>query len=84
MYIIPLQNGTAVASIVLQPGNTHLLLIPGSSPINIGSPDNLLSTLQNRNLAESHKGLAVKMFLAENPHMLGETTEILNKHLNKK
>jgi hypothetical protein len=83
IYIIELQNGTYIASIVLQPGNSHYLLTANAST-NIGSPDNLLATLQAQNLAESHKGLAVKMFLAENPHMLGETTEILHKHLNKK
>jgi hypothetical protein len=83
IYVIELQNGTYIASIVLQPGNSHYLLTANAFT-NIGSPDNLLATLQAQNLAESHKGLAVKMFLAENPHMLGETTEILNKHLNKK
>lgn len=83
IYIIELQNGTYIASIVLQPGNSHYLLTANAST-NIGSPDNLLATLQAQNLAESHKGLAVKMFLAENPHMLSETTEILYKHLNKK
>jgi hypothetical protein len=83
LYVIELQNGTYIASIVLQPGNSHYLLTPLTTT-NIGSPDNLLATLQAQNLTESEKGLAVKMFLAENPHMLGETTEILNKHLNKK
>lgn len=82
IYIIQLQNGTSIASIVLQPGNVHLLLTPNTfTPI--GSPDNLLATLQNQNLAESEKGVAINMFLAENPHMLEETKEILRKHLNK-
>jgi hypothetical protein len=83
LYVIQLQNGTYVASIVLQPGNSHYLLT-ANVYTGIGSPDNLLATLQAQNLTESEKGLAVKMFLAENPHMLGETTEILHKHLNKK
>lgn len=82
IYIIQLQNGTYIASVVLQPGNVHLLLTPNAfTPI--GSPDNLLATLQNQNLAESEKGVAINMFLAENPHMLEETKEILRKHLNK-
>lgn len=82
IYIIQLENNTFVASIVLQPGNSHLLVTPAGTA-NIGSPDNLLATLQNQNLAESEKGMAVNMFLAENPHMLDETKEILRKHLNK-
>ncbi len=82
LYIIRLQNNTFVASIVLQPGNTHLLVTP-TGAVNIISPDRLLSTLQNQNLAESEKVMAVNMFLAENPHMLDETKEILRKHLNK-
>lgn len=82
IYIIRLQNNTFVASIVLQPGNTHLLVTP-TGAVNIISPDRLLSTLQNQNLAESEKVMAVNMFLAENPHMLDETKEILRKHLNK-
>jgi hypothetical protein len=82
IYIIPLQNNTFVASIVLQPGNSHLL-VTSAGTTNIGSPDNLLATLQNQNLAESEKGMAINMFLAENPHMLDETKEILRKHLNK-
>jgi hypothetical protein len=82
IYIIRLQNNTFVASIVLQPGNSHLL-VTSAGTANIGSPDNLLATLQNQNLAESEKGMAVNMFLAENPHMLDETKEILRKHLNK-
>lgn len=82
IYIIRLQNNTFVASIVLQPGNSHLLVTPAGTA-NIGSPDNLLATLQNQNLAESEKGMAINMFLAENPHMLDETKEILRKHLNK-
>ena len=82
IYIIQLENNTFVASIVLQPGNTHLLVTP-TGAVNIISPDRLLSTLQNQNLAESEKVMAVNMFLAENPHMLDETKEILRKHLNK-
>jgi hypothetical protein len=82
IYIIRLRNGTYIASIVLQPGNSHLLVTPAGTA-NIGSPDNLLSTLQTQNLAESEKGMAINMFLAENPHMLDETKEILRKHLNK-
>jgi hypothetical protein len=82
IYIIQLQNDVFVASIVLQPGNAHLL-VTSAGTTNIGSPDNLLATLQNQNLTESEKGMAINMFLAENPHMLDETKEILRKHLNK-
>ena len=82
IYIIELQNGTYIASIVLQPGNSHYILTPNTFT-NIGSPDNLLATLQAQNLAESEKGVAINMFLAENPHMLEETKELLRKHLNK-
>lgn len=82
IYIIQLQNGTYIASMVLQPGNSHYILTPNTFT-NIGSPDNLLATLQAQNLAESEKGVAINMFLAENPHMLEETKELLRKHLNK-
>jgi len=82
IYVIELQNGTYIASIVLQPGNSHYILTPNTFT-NIGSPDNLLATLQAQNLAESEKGVAINMFLAENPHMLEETKELLRKHLNK-
>lgn len=82
IYIIQLQNNTFIASIVLQPGNAHLL-VTSAGLLRVGSPDNLLATLQNQNLAESEKGMAINMFLAENPHMLDETKEILRKHLNK-
>ncbi len=82
MYIIRLNNGTHVASIVLQPGNAHLLLLPNRA-LNIGTPDNLMGNLRQNDLAESHKGLAVKMYLSENPTMLEETKELLRKHLNK-
>lgn len=82
IYVIQLQNGTYIASMVLQPGNSHYILTPNTFT-NIGSPDNLLATLQAQNLAESEKGVAINMFLAENPHMLDETKELLRKHLNK-
>jgi hypothetical protein len=82
IYVIQLQNGTYIASIVLQPGNSHYILTSNTFT-NIGSPDNLLATLQAQNLAESEKGVAINMFLAENPHMLDETKELLRKHLNK-
>jgi len=82
IYVIQLQNGTHIASMVLQPGNSHYILTPNAST-NIGSPSNLLTTLQAQNLTESEKGVAINMFLAENPHMLEETKELLRKHLNK-
>lgn len=82
IYVIQLQNGTHIASMVLQPGNSHYILTPNAST-NIGSPSNLLATLQAQNLTESEKGVAINMFLAENPHMLEETKELLRKHLNK-
>jgi hypothetical protein len=82
IYIIELRNGTYIASMVLQPGNSHYILTPNTFT-NIGSPSNLLTTLQAQNLAESEKGVAINMFLAENPHMLEETKELLRKHLNK-
>jgi len=82
IYIIRLSNGNHIASINIQPGNSNYLLTNQSS-ISLGSPTELLSALQQRGLAESIKGHAVRMFMAENPHMLGEVRDMLSKHINE-
>jgi hypothetical protein len=42
-----------------------------------------MSALQQRNLAENIRHTLAKMYLAENPTMLGETVNLLKKHLKK-
>jgi hypothetical protein len=83
MYNITLNDGTELLSIVLQPGNTHLLATPTGTVL-LNSPSDLVSTLQARNLVENIKKAAVKMYLAENPTMLDETMDIIKNLLNKK
>jgi hypothetical protein len=83
IYLIRLQNGTYIVSLVIQPGNTHYIITP-TTAIALNSPSDLVSTLQNRNLVENIKKAAVKMYLAENPTMLDETMDIIKNLLNKK
>jgi len=83
IYLIRLTSGTSIASMVVQPGNMHLLLTNGRQPYNIQSPSNLIATLQNANINEIHKGLAINLFLSENSNLLEETKEILRKHINQ-
>ena len=83
IYLIRLQNGTYIVSLVIQPGNTHYIITP-TTAIALNSPSDLVSTLQARNLVENIKKAAVKMYLAENPTMLDETMDIIKNLLNKK
>jgi hypothetical protein len=83
MYNIRLNDGTELLSIVLQPGNTHLLATPTGTVL-LNSPSDLMNVLTNRNLIEGIKKVAVKMYLAENPNMLDETMDIIKNLLNKK
>ena len=86
IYIIRLANDQLIASVVVQPGNRHYILTGeenGNIVIPLDSPAQLMQALQQRNLAENIKHTLAKMYLAENPTMLGETVNLLKKHLKK-
>jgi hypothetical protein len=71
-----------VASAVVQPGNGHYLITPQSA-YQLESPSQLLSALQQRNLAEVHQYL-VNEYMERNPEHLIEFKELLRKHINEK
>ena len=82
IYFIQLGNNTRVASIVKQPGNGHYL-ITAQSAYQLESPSQLLTVLQQRNLAEIHQYL-VNEYMERNPEHLNEFKELLRKHINEK
>ena len=71
-----------IASIVAQPGNSHYIVTPTNS-YDINSPSQLLTALQQRNLAEVHQYL-VNEYMERNPEHLNEFKELLRKHINEK
>jgi len=83
IYFITLPNGgVTVASVVVQPGNSHYLITPQSA-YQLESPSQLLQALQQRNLAEIHQYL-VNEYMERNPEQLTEFKELLRKHINEK
>jgi hypothetical protein len=82
IYLIRLNNGSTVASVVSQPGNEHFL-ITAQSAYRLGSPSELLQALQQRNLAEIHQYI-VNEYMERNPEHLNEFKELLRKHINEK
>jgi len=90
IYIIRLagDNGN-MASIHIQPGNGHLVVLPNGRVLPFGSPrertpNNLLTTLQNNNLAENLAYVIVSEFLAQNPTMIDEAKNALRLILKNK
>ena len=85
IYFIRLANGQVIASINVQPGNSNYLLLGnenGNRAIVLTSPSELVTILQNLNLAEHHSYI-VREFLANYPEHKNEVKSILEKHLNK-
>lgn len=82
IYLIRLPNGSSIASVVIQPGNSHYIITPQSA-YQLESPSQLLSALQQRNLAEIHQYL-VNEYMERNPEHLTEFKELLRKHINEK
>jgi hypothetical protein len=82
IYFIQLGNNTRIASLVKQPGNSHYL-ITAQSAYQLESPSQLLTALQQRNLAEVHQYL-VNEYMERNPEQLTEFKELLRKHINEK
>jgi hypothetical protein len=85
IYIIRLANQQIIASINVQPGNSNYLLLGnenGNRAIVLTSPSELVTILQNLNLAEHHSYI-VREFMANYPEHKNEIKDILKKHLNK-
>jgi hypothetical protein len=82
VYLIRLANNNMVASLVVQPGNSHWI-ITSNGAISLDSPANLLQALQQRDLAEVHQYI-MNEYLDRNPHHIKEFKNLLRKHINKK
>ena len=82
IYNIRLNNNTNVLSVVIQPGNSHFLIIQNTL-VRLDSPANLLQALQQRNLAEIHRYI-VNEYFDRNPKHISEFKQMLRKHINEK
>jgi hypothetical protein len=82
IYLIRLANQDVVASVNIQPGNRNYL-ITYRAAVSLNSPTELLRALQQQDLAESLRKFATKLYLAENPHMLNETMDLIKQLKNK-
>jgi hypothetical protein len=72
MYIIRLNSGMMIASIVIQPGNIHLIIRPNGQFIRIASPSDLATALQQNNLNEELTEAVTRLHMAHNPSMIKE------------
>jgi hypothetical protein len=72
MYIIQLTSGLTIASIVIQPGNIHLIMRPNGQFIRIASPSDLATALQQNNLNEELAEAVTRLHMAHNPSMIKE------------
>jgi hypothetical protein len=77
IYFITLQNGTRVASINIQPGNRNYV-VTGNGAFSLNSPRELMTFLQNRDLAEGLRTSMFKLHLQENPYMIDEIKQLNN------
>jgi hypothetical protein len=66
-----------IASINIQPGNRNYVIV-GNRAYFLNSPRELLSFLQNRELAEGLRTSMFKLHLQENPHMIDEIKQLNN------
>jgi hypothetical protein len=85
IYIIRLANQQVIASINVQPGNRNYILLGnanGNTMIPINSPSELLSVLQNRNLAEVHSYI-VREYVTQHPRHLDEVRSMIQQHINE-
>ena len=72
MYIIRLASGLVIASIVIQPGNAHLIMRPNGGFIRLMDPSTLAATLQQNNLNEELTEAAVRLHMAHDTSMIEE------------
>jgi hypothetical protein len=85
IYIIRLANQRIIASINIQPGNRNYVLLDndnGNTMIPINSPSELLSVLQNRNLAEVHSYI-VREYVTQHPRHLDEVRSLIRQHISE-
>jgi len=82
IYIIRLADQSHIASVVVQPGNLHYLITP-TSAVALNSPADLLTALQQRNLAEA-RGYIMTEYLDRNPHHKNEFKELIKKTITEK
>ena len=85
IYIIRLANQQIIASINVQPGNRNYILLGnanGNTMIPINSPSELMSALQNNNLAEV-RSYIVREYVTQNPRHLDEVRSMIQQHINE-
>ena len=68
---------TTIASINIQPGNRNYV-VAGNRSYSLNSPRELMTFLQNRDLAEGLRTSMFKLHLQENPHMIDEIKQLKN------
>ena len=83
IYIITLTGGGIIASINMQPGNRNYLLLQNGTMVTLNSPAELMSALQQRNLAEVRHYM-VHDYIHHNPHHLDEVRELIKQHEARK
>jgi hypothetical protein len=81
VYIIRLASGRHIASIVIQPGNSHYVITADTS-YQLNSPTELMALLNQQNIREAHRYF-INDFLGRNPHMLDEFKSLLRKHIGE-
>ena len=72
MYIIRLDSGLMIASIVIQPGNSHYVMRQNGPVIRLADPSALATALQQNNLNEELTGAVTRLHIAHNPSILKE------------
>jgi hypothetical protein len=72
MYIIQLDSGLMIASIVIQPGNSHYIMRQNGPVIRLADPSALATALQQNNLNEELTGAVTRLHIAHNPSILKE------------
>ena len=85
IYIIRLANQQIIASVNVQPGNRNYVLFGnenGNVVLPLNSPAELVSALQQRNLAEMRRYLTQE-YLANNPEQLEEVRGLLQQHVTE-
>jgi hypothetical protein len=75
IYFIRLNDDTRIASINIQPGNREYVVTNNRS-YSLNSPRELLNFLQNNDILEALRKSMFKLYLQENPHMIGEMKKI--------
>jgi len=68
---------TTIASINIQPGNRNYVVV-GNRSYSLNSPRELMTFLQNRDLAEGLRTSMFKLHLQENPYMIDEIKQLNN------